>query len=72
MTKTLTALAVLSLTFGASSHASDGGSKAPSVSTGNTTEVRYFSPPSSRKGKTVNKLDITRDSSGRIISVKKG
>lgn len=38
---------------------------------GTTTEVRYTSSPSSQKGPRLTKVVITRDSSGRIISVKR-
>jgi hypothetical protein len=37
-----------------------------------TTEIRYVSAPSNRKGSKVSKLIITRDANGKIISVKRG
>jgi hypothetical protein len=38
---------------------------------GTTTEVRYTSAPSHQKGPRLSKVVITRDSAGRIISVKR-
>ena len=72
MKKALFTLALIGLASTSSLSASDHrGAAAPSMN-GTTTEVRYVSAPSHRKGKPVDKLIITRDASGRIISVKRG
>lgn len=44
----------------------------PPAAEATTTEVRYVSAPSHRKGSKVSKLIITRDANGKIISVKRG
>lgn len=71
MTKVLLTLAAISLTATSSAFAGETrGPAATSFSNGNTTEVRYVSNP--RKGSPVSKLVITRDASGKIVSVKRG
>lgn len=75
MKKTLLTLAVIVLASASSVSASEpqrrASSDAASIS-GATTEVRYVSNPSNRRGTKVSKLIITRDATGRIISVKRG
>jgi predicted methyltransferase len=73
MTKTLLALAALTLTATSCAFAgTPQRSAAPAVNDGTTREVRYVSNAGLRKGETVSKLIITRDASGKIISVKRG
>lgn len=73
MTKTLLALATVILTSTSGSFAAEHrGNLEPKVNNGTTKEVRYVSNAGLRKGATVSKLIITRDASGKIISVKRG
>lgn len=71
MKKTLLTLAAIALAPAAfAGQAPSQVSAAPSAAT--TTEVRYTSTVGLRKGNPLTKLTITRDSSGRIVSVKRG
>ena len=72
MKKALLTLAVIGLASASSVSASVHRGSSSTAMSGTTTEVRYVSSPSHRKGKPVSKLIITRDASGRIISVKRG
>ena len=72
MKKALLTLAVIGLASASSVSANDHRGASNTAMSGTTTEVRYVTPPSNRKGKTVSKLIITRDANGRIISVKRG
>ncbi len=74
MKKALLTLAILGLIASPSAFAAEHrGASAPTPTvSGNTTEVRYVSVPSNRRGAKVSKLVITRDATGRIISVKRG
>ncbi len=63
-------VSILALAFGATAHANE--PKAP-AQPGYTTEVRYTKAPiAGGKRTVVSKLIITRDASGRIVSVKRG
>ena len=74
MTKLLLTLAAITLT--ATSCATAGTARAGQVTTqkdGTTVEVRrVINHPSQRSGSIFSKLYITRDASGKIISVKRG
>lgn len=71
--KTLLTLAAITLTATSCSFAGESrGTAAPTAQSGTTQEVRYVSNAGLRKGETVSKLVITRDASGKIISVKRG
>lgn len=67
MIKSILALAVLAI---ASTSVSQAAPAAPNRA-GVNTEVRYTSNFSSRKASKPGKLYITRDSNGRVISVKR-
>lgn len=71
MIKSILALAVLTLAATSCSFAGEPRRSAPAAD-GTTKEVRYVSNAGLRKGETVSKLVITRDASGKIISVKRG
>jgi hypothetical protein len=68
MIKSILAIAVVSLAASSISHAAP----ATSSPAGVNTEVRYTSNPSHRKASKLGKIYITRDSSGRVVSVKRG
>jgi hypothetical protein len=68
MIKSILALAVIAL---ASTSVSYAAPAAPSRE-GVSTEVRYTSNAGQRKASKPGKIYITRDSSGRVISVKRG
>ena len=73
MKKALLSIAAIALTITPAAFAGHApGHSAPTLSAGGTTEVRYTSTSGLRKGSTVSKLTITRDSAGRIVSVKRG
>jgi hypothetical protein len=73
MKKALLSIAAIALVATPAAFAGSASSYgAPTLSSANSTEVRYTSTAGLRKGSTVSKLTITRDSSGRIISVKRG
>ena len=72
MTKTLLTLAAITLTATSCTFAAEPrGTTAPAAN-GTTQEVRYVSNAGVRKDGTVSKLIITRDASGKIVSVKRG
>jgi hypothetical protein len=52
--------------------ASNGGKSAVGPSAQGSREVRYTAGPSNRKASKPKKVVITRDSSGRVISVRRG
>jgi hypothetical protein len=73
MKKTLLTLAAITQTATSTSFAGESrGTSAPAAQNGTTQEVRYVSNAGLRKGETVSKIVITRDASGKIISVKRG
>lgn len=72
MKKVLLTLAVIGLASASTVSASDQRGSANTSMNGTTTEVRHVTNMSNRKGAKVSKVVITRDASGRIISVKRG
>ncbi len=71
MKKHLFALAIFGLASVTSASAVEPRGTSQPVMSGTTTEVRYTRNLNS-KGSKITKLVITRDASGRIISVKRG
>jgi len=70
LTLTLTAAMILGVSaFAAEKKAEPNIKKLPN---GHTQEVRYTSAPIAGKGAVITKMIITRDASGRIVSVKRG
>lgn len=67
MIKTILAVAVVALASTSLSHAAPAAPGRDGVNT----EVRYTSNSSNRKASKLGKIYITRDSSGRVISVKR-
>jgi hypothetical protein len=75
MKKSLITLAVLSLALApviSVAEPAPAGSQITRNADGTTTEVRHVTSSGQRKGKTTSKIVITRDSAGKIISVKRG
>ena len=75
MKKALLTIALLSLALTPAVSAAEPSSSKTGITRnadGTTTEVRYVSNAGQRKGKTVSKIIITRNSNGKIISVKRG
>lgn len=73
MTKTVLLAATLVLSsLVLPAHSSERKKSSSSAKAKGSTEVRYTVAPSNRKAPRLQKLIISRDSSGRVISVKRG
>lgn len=70
--KSLTLALTAAMILGASAFAEKAAPNVKQLPNGYTQEVRYTTAPVAGKGKVVTKMIITRDPSGRIVSVKRG